>query len=93
MHAAAGNARCGQSTSVAATTMRPSSTAACPTTAALTGVVNYLDKKANGCDEFDAKFKAKSRRPLSSCFTVEVCTLCLVLNLSIRKMYWHEYIY
>jgi len=30
----------------------------------LTGVVIYPDKKATGCDEFDAKFKAKSRRPV-----------------------------
>jgi hypothetical protein len=30
----------------------------------LTGVVIYPDKKATGCDEFDTKFKAKSRRPV-----------------------------
>jgi hypothetical protein len=30
----------------------------------LTGVVIYPDKKATGCDDFDAKFKSKSRRPV-----------------------------
>jgi hypothetical protein len=30
----------------------------------LTGVVIYPDKKATGCDDFDTKFKSKSRRPV-----------------------------
>jgi hypothetical protein len=30
----------------------------------LTGVVIYPDTKPTGCDDFDAKFKAKSRRPV-----------------------------